>query len=92
MGGSRSQDLEMLIAAIPEGWSSVRIAGQSWGVTRTTRAAAKVVSIDAECLGTSERLGANIWMMSGSAILRPCEVPEETVMRFLNAAAAAYSK
>jgi peptide-methionine (S)-S-oxide reductase len=91
MDVSRDQELDALIGAIPEGWSRAQIAGQSWGVTRITRAGGKVISVDAERLGDTEQLGANVWITSEGAVLRPCEVPEEKVMQFLRAAATAFS-
>ncbi len=86
-----TDDLDALIRAIPEGWSRAEIDGHSWAVTRTTRAGGKVISVDAEQLGTSEQFGANVWITTDGTILRPCEVPEEKVLHFLHAAAAAFS-
>ncbi|HTN55163.1 MAG TPA: peptide methionine sulfoxide reductase [Microbacterium sp.] len=86
-----TNELNELLRAIPEGWSRTEIDGSGWAVTRTTRAGGKVVSIDAEQLGTAERFGANVWITDDETILRPCEVPEEKVMRFMRAAAAAFS-
>ncbi|WP_225997693.1 peptide methionine sulfoxide reductase [Myceligenerans pegani] len=60
--------------------------GQTWGVTRTTRAGGRVISITAERLGDSEQLGANVWITAEGPVLRPCEVPEESVMKFLRTA------
>ena len=82
-----SAELEVLIASIPDGWSRVHIGDQSWAVTRRSRADGKVISLEAEQLGASESIGANIWLTSRGVILKPCEVPAETVMRFLRAAA-----
>jgi peptide-methionine (S)-S-oxide reductase len=82
-GPENGAELEALIAAIPEGWSRVRIGEHTWGVTRRTRAGGKVISFDAERLGSAEALGANVWITSRGAELRPCEVPAETVWRFL---------
>lgn len=79
-----------LIGRIPEGWSRIRIDGQDWGITRTTRAAGGVVSFDAERLGAAEALGANVWLTSRGAVLKPCEVPAADVMRVLRTAAAAF--
>lgn len=92
MHDADSDDLDALVDAIPEGWSRVRIDGQAWGVTRTTRAEGGVVSVDAERLGDDERFGANVWRTSDGTVLRPCEVPSEKVMRFLRAAATAFSR
>ncbi|MFC7789408.1 hypothetical protein ACU045_10555 [Microbacterium sp. MAHUQ-60] len=86
-----SSELNALLRVIPEGWTRTEIDGSSWAVTRTTRAGGKVVSVDAEQLGTAERFGANVWITDDETILRPCEVPAEKVMRFLRAAAATLS-
>jgi hypothetical protein len=86
------QELDALIRAIPEGWTRVHIAGHVWGITRTTRAGGKVISFDAERLGNKEQLGANVWMLPEGSILRPCEVPEESVMQVLRDAAATFAR
>ncbi|MFL1377749.1 peptide methionine sulfoxide reductase [Nocardiopsis protaetiae] len=91
MDESPDCELDTLIRAIPEGWSRTDIGGRTWAVTRTTRAEGKAISLEAELLGTGERLGANVRLTSGGAVLRPCEVSEEKVMWFLRAAAAAFS-
>ena len=86
-----TNELNVLIHAIPEGWSRIELEGSSWAVTRTTRAGGTVISIDAEQLGTAEQFGANVWITEDETLLRPCEVPEEKVIRFMRAAAAAFS-
>ena len=83
-------ELDVLIRAIPEGWTRVRVAGQDWGVSRTTRAGGKVMSFDADRLGDSEHFGANVWNTSEGSVLRPCEVPAEMVMQFLRDAASTF--
>lgn len=89
MNEPTDDDLDALIQAIPEGWSRAIIDGRAWVVTRTTRASGKVISVEAEQLGTTEQFGANVWVTSEGAVLRPCEVPEAKVMRFLRAAVTA---
>ncbi|AWB86792.1 peptide methionine sulfoxide reductase [Mycetocola zhujimingii] len=84
------RELDALIGAIPEGWTRVQIAGQGWGITRTTRAGGRTISFDAEHLGNNEYLGANVWNTSEGSVLRPCEVPEEKVMQILRDAAATF--
>ncbi|MGM7423104.1 hypothetical protein [Cellulosimicrobium sp. CpK407] len=76
-------ELKALVAAIPEGWSRARIGEHSWGVTRTTHADGRAISVDAERLGGTEALGANVWITSHGALMRPCEIPAETVWQFL---------
>lgn len=90
MGQSRDSELGTLVGKIPEGWSRVRIAGQTWGVTRTTRANGMVVSISAERLGGAEQIGANVWITTNGPVLKPCEVPADAVVSFLRAAATRY--
>jgi len=91
MDGSQDQQLDTLLGAIPEGWTRAEVDGQVWGVTRVTRAGGKVISLDAERLGDTEQLGANVWITSDGPILRPCEVPAEEVLQFLRAAATGCS-
>lgn len=85
------QGLDTLLRSIPEGWTRAEVGGQAWGVTRVTRARGKVISINAERLGVTEQLGANVWVTSEGPILRPCEVPAERFLQFLRAAASGYS-
>lgn len=87
MSQPRDDELDTLVGAIPGGWTRLRLAGETWAITRTTRADGKVVTLDAERLGTPEYLGANIWLTSHGALLKPCEVPAENVLRVLRAAA-----
>lgn len=84
-------DLDSLVAAIPQGWSRVDIAGEPWAVTRATHAGGKVISLSAEQLGGTEQLSANVWITSKGPILRPCEVPADMVLRFLRAASDVYA-
>lgn len=80
-------ELDALVEVIPEGWSRADIDGKAWGVTRTTRAGGKVVSVSGERLDGMEQLGANVWVIAEGTVLRPCEVPAQDVMRFLRGAA-----
>lgn len=90
MGQPHDRDLDALVGKIPEGWSRVRVAGQTWGVTRTTRANGMVVSVSAERLSDAQQIGANIWITTDGPVLRPCEVPADAVVGFLQAATTEY--
>jgi len=92
MDGNQGQDLDTLLEVIPEGWTRAEVDGRAWGVTRVTRAGGKAISLNAERLGDSEQLGANIWITSDGPVLRPCEVPAEKVLRFLRAAATDFPR
>lgn len=50
-----------------------------------------MISLNAERLGDTEQLGANVWITSEGTILRPCEVSAERILQFLRAAAGGYS-
>ncbi|QNO38429.1 peptide methionine sulfoxide reductase [Protaetiibacter sp. SSC-01] len=89
MSDAQRDDLAALVHAIPEGWTRMRLDGDAWGITRTTRAGGGVVTFDAQRLADGELLGANIWLTSRGAALRPCEVPAESVLRVLRGAADA---
>jgi peptide-methionine (S)-S-oxide reductase len=91
MDGGQDQELDTLLRTIPEGWTRAEVDGQAWGVTRVAHAGGKVISVNAERLGDTEQLGANVWITSEGPILRPCEVPAEKVLQFLRAAAMGYS-
>lgn len=84
-------ELDELVSAIPEGWSRIDIDGAAWGITRTTRAGGKVISVEAERLGAGEGFGGNIWLTTKGPVLKPCEVPAERVLRVLEGARAALS-
>ncbi|MBO0811761.1 MAG: hypothetical protein J2P23_06905 [Microlunatus sp.] len=85
------EELSTLLATVPSGWSRTEVAGRTWAVTRTTHARGKVITVTAERLDDDRQLGANIWITSDGPVLRPCELPAETVLQFLRAAAKAYS-
>ena len=82
-------DLQELVDGLPEGWSRHAVDGQTWQITRTTRADGRVITLEAERLGDHELLGANVWITSGGPVLRPCEVPAAAVMSLLRATAQA---
>lgn len=88
MKETNDQELDLFLRNIPEGWSQMDVAGQSWGVTRSTHAGGKVISLNAERLSDTEQVGANVWITPEGPILRPCEVPAEKVLQFLRAVAS----
>lgn len=88
MDRTSDEELDTLLAAIPEGWSRAEVGGRAWGITRVTRAEGKVISVDAERLGDTERLGANVWITAEGPVLKPCEVPAERVLQLLRAVAS----
>ncbi len=80
-----SEELAALLARVPEGWSRFEIDGEPWSVSRVARAGGRAVTLEARRLGSAEGFGANVWLTSAGAVLRPCEVPAEQVLDLLRA-------
>jgi hypothetical protein len=76
-------DVSRLFARVPEGWSQVEYDGRSWGVTRTVHGEGNSESILAEELGGSDLVSANLYRLDGQDVLKPCEMPSEKVLDFL---------
>lgn len=72
-----------VVARLPHGWTRVTIAGRPWGVTRTDHAAGRSSTFTADELGGPGYLSANIWRTGAGLVIRPCEVPMESVTGFL---------
>jgi hypothetical protein len=81
---SEPDDLGALIDRVPEGWTPVEFAGRRYGLTRTTHRNGHSVSIFAEQLGGTDVVSANVYRTSAGDVLRPCEMPEATVLGFLH--------
>lgn len=81
--GVKRPELERLVDRVPEGWTVVLYDGRRYGLTRTTRAAGRSVSLLAEELGGTDVVSANVYRTSDGDALKPCEMPEEKVLAFL---------
>ena len=79
-------DLEALLARIPEGWSRTTYDGRRWGVSRTTGVGGRVERVYAEELGGSDVVSANVYRVGPVAVLKPCEMAAEKVLAFLRGA------
>lgn len=76
-------ELDRLLANVPAGWSRHTIGKQSWGVSRVEHADGRSTTLTAEQLGGPVRFSANVRHTSRGLVLRPCEVPAEVVINFL---------
>ena len=76
-------ELADLVDRIPVGWNDVRYRGRRWAIRRADHAGGRTVTIEAEALGGPERIGANVIRLSSGDLLRPCEIPERTVLDLL---------
>ena len=79
----RAGTLQTLVDLVPEGWTLVRYQGRPYGLTRTTRAGGKSVSVLAQELGGSDLVSANIYRTTGGDLLRACEMPQQKVLDFM---------
>jgi peptide-methionine (S)-S-oxide reductase len=77
-------DLGELVARIPEGWTQVSYAGRRYGLSRTSRARGRAVSLYARELGGTDTVSANLYAHGDELLLRPCEMPAEKVRDFLH--------
>jgi hypothetical protein len=68
---------------VPEGWSLVEHRGRRYGLSRTSRADGRSVSVYAEELGGRDVVSANVYRTGDGDLLRPCEMPAATVLAFL---------
>jgi hypothetical protein len=68
---------------VPEGWTQVIFDGRPYGLSRSTRAAGRSVSIYAEELSGVGVVSANIYRTSTGDVLKPCEMPALSVLDFL---------
>jgi hypothetical protein len=76
-------DLGILFSRVPEGWSQWEYDGRGWSVVRTVHGDGRSESLYAEELGGTDVVSANLDRLHGEPVLKPCEMPEEKVLAFL---------
>ncbi len=76
-------DLAALVDRVPQGWTRVRYAGRTYGLSRSERAGGGAVSLYAEELGGADVVSTNVYRTSAGEVLRPCEMPAAKVLAFL---------
>ncbi|WP_339706917.1 peptide methionine sulfoxide reductase [uncultured Kriegella sp.] len=72
------------IKALSIGYSEVVYQGQRYGVTRTDFNEGKSHKIYAEELGGTNFISLNYYVTSSSQKMKPCEMPMQKVIDFLN--------
>lgn len=82
-GGSAT--LSDLVERVPEGWTRVVYRGRPYGLSRSTHAGGRSISVWAEELGGRDVISANVYRTSRADLLRACEMPEAKVLAFLRA-------
>jgi hypothetical protein len=77
-------DLAALVDRVPEGWTAVTYQGRRYGLSRTTRAGGRSVTVYAEELGGTDVVSTNVYRTAADDLLRPCEMPAAKVLAFLS--------
>jgi peptide-methionine (S)-S-oxide reductase len=84
-GGPRLADL---FARLPDGYSVAWRGGRRYGVTKTGFPDGRSWKLYAEELGGTVVVSANLYLTDGGEVLRPCEMPREKVIEFLEGSSA----
>jgi len=72
------------ISRIPLGYSKGMYQDELFGISKTEFNGGKSIKIYAESLSGNDFISLNYYMTSKGEILKPCEMPEEKVRKFLN--------
>ena len=72
------------IKSLPIGFSEVFFENKKYGVTRTDFNNGKSFKLYAEELGGIDFISLNYYITNSKEILKPCEMPEIKVIKFIN--------
>ena len=72
------------IQNIPIGYSEVNYEGRKYGITKSEFNQGKSYKVYAEELGGNDFISLNYYITSKGERLKPCEMPEQKVIHFLN--------
>ncbi len=72
------------IQSLPIGFSKVSYNGETYGVTRKDFNNGQSIKVYAEELGGEDFISFNFYITHKSKSLKPCEMPREKVIDFLN--------
>lgn len=72
------------IRTLPVGYSEVLYQGKKYSVTRTDFNNGKSIKIYAKELGGNDYISLNYYVTDKAESLKPCEMPEQKVIDFLN--------
>ncbi len=71
------------IKLLPLGYSKVLFEDKRYGITRTDFNNGKSIKLYAEELGGNDFISLNYYITSANELLKPCEMPEGKVIRFI---------
>ncbi|WP_027256468.1 MULTISPECIES: hypothetical protein [Leisingera] len=69
--------------ALPLGAFSGTAAGRRYSVTRQDLACGKAQKLEAWERGGGDYISLNLYRLTSGSLLKPCEMPEEKVIRFV---------
>ncbi|MGX5218026.1 hypothetical protein [Pseudomonas sp. S9] len=72
-----------LINKIPLGASKAKAFGRTYSISRSDFNAGQSIKVYAEELGGTDFISFNYYITANTALLKPCEMPQEKVMSFL---------
>ncbi len=72
------------IKLLPLGYSEVLYDDKKYGVTRTDFNNGKSIKLYAEELGGNDFISLNYYITNHNELLKPCEMSEQKVIRFIN--------
>ncbi len=72
------------IEQLPMGYSEVLYNNKKYGVTLTHFNEGKSLKLYAEELGGNDFISLNYYITESKELLKPCEMPEQKVIQFLN--------
>ncbi|MEM7720723.1 MAG: hypothetical protein AAF222_16130 [Pseudomonadota bacterium] len=80
-------DLALFVTAfdrLPSGGYGATYCGKRYRLTKTLMATGRSQKLEAEELGGSDYISFNLYrLVSGEALLKPCEMPAEKVIDFV---------
>jgi hypothetical protein len=85
----RVNEVSELFDRVPVGWSLVVYDDRRYAVTRSEHGGGRSQSILAEALDGSDLVSANLYRLDGKDVLKPCEMPAQKVLAFLEGLAPA---
>lgn len=76
--------LKQLIDSIPEGITKIVYKSQTYSLIKNTFNTGNSIKVFAKDLSGTDIISANIYSLNSNYILKPCEMPEQKVLHFLN--------
>ena len=72
------------LALFPSGYGVAMFRGAKWGVTVQRLGQGRQIKLYGDELGGADHVSFNLYLpSSGSVLLKPCEMPDEKVIRFV---------